>query len=88
MILFSEWMILETRKFDAKTIKSLAKKIKVNISNYDIKELIAGMRTEQEHMSDKKLDVIKGDDSKILKIALAHLKEDPHYYKKLQKAKL
>lgn len=88
MMLFSEWMILEEKQFDEESIKALAQKIKVNISNYDMKELIAGMRTEQEHMRDKKFDVIKGDDSKILKIALAHLKEDPHYYRKLQKAKL
>jgi hypothetical protein len=85
---FKEWLITESKKFTSSEINKLAKKIKVDISNFEMKELIDGMGVEQEHMHSKKLDVIKGDNSKILKIALAHLKEDPHYYKKLKKLEL
>lgn len=89
MITYNEWLITESKKnFTVKDVKDLAAKGKLDISKFSMKELVDGLNTEKEHMSQKKLDVIKGDKVKILKIALAHLDEDPHYYKKLKKAKL
>jgi hypothetical protein len=69
-------------------ISNLAKKANLDVTKYNKKEIIDGFETEKEHMSFKKLDVIKGHEERILKIALAHLKEDPKYYTKLKKAKL
>lgn len=48
-------------------------------SDFDQKELKLGIDTELEHTADKKLAA---------EIATDHLKEDPHYYTKLRKAKL
>ena len=84
---FRTW--LAESKYDLEDLKKFAKQAKVDISKFDINELIDGINTEKEHkLTNKKLDVIGKDESKILKIALAHLNEDPHYYKKLKKAKL
>lgn len=69
-------------------IKDLAKDADLDISKFKDEELIKGFDTEKEHQKIKKLDVVKGDEANILKIALAHLDEDPHYYEKLTKAKL
>jgi len=85
---FTEWLMLSEIKFTQKDVLELAKKGDLDVSKFSTKELVDGLNTEKEHMSSKKLDVIKGDKVKILKIALAHLEEDPNYYKKLKKAKL
>lgn len=82
---FKEWLLNEAKAFSTSEIKDLADKIKVDISKFDIHAIKDGMSVEQEHMQSKKLDVIQGDESKILKIALAHLEEDKNYYKKLKK---
>jgi hypothetical protein len=71
-----------------KKIKNLAKKADLDVSKYNDSEILKGFETEQEHQRDKETDIVKGDETKIVKILLAHLKEDPEYYKKLTKAKL
>lgn len=78
---FSEWK-------NIKKIKKLAKEANLDISKYSDSELSKGFETEKEHQTDKETDVVQGDETKIVKILLAHLKEDPNYYKKLTKAKL
>lgn len=84
---FKLW--LAESKFTFEDLNQMAKKANLNIAKYDKKELLDGINTEKEHRdTSKKLDVIGKNDSKILKIAAAHLEEDPHYYKKLKKAKL
>ena len=84
---FLEW--LNESKYTEKDVKRLAKLTDLDISKFDVKELVDGINTEKEHkFTSKKLDVIGKDETKILKIALAHLEEDPQYYKKLKKAKL
>lgn len=50
-----------------------------NPSDFDNKELSAGIKVELEHTNDKQL---------AKEIAMDHLKEDPRYYTKLKKAKL
>ena len=54
--------------------------IKKLISKYGKKEVIAGLDVEKEHQ-----DITHGDKLKTAKIAAAHLKEKPDYYKKLKK---
>lgn len=49
----------------------------------NIGDLLAGMNTELEHC-----DITCGDPIMTAKIALAHLREDPLYYEKLEKAGL
>jgi len=57
----------------------LANSIGVNLGNYDENEIKMGMKEEAEHK-----DVTGGDSLLTLKIVLAHMKEDPEYYTKLE----
>ncbi len=66
-------------------IHAIAAKANLDISRYDKKEIKAGMDEELEHgKKNKKLNVTNDDPVKTLKIVLAHLQEDPHYYRKLK----
>lgn len=75
MIKFNEWS----------EIKELSKETGINISKFDPKELKTGIEHEKEHDGEqgKDVDVVrkKGD---LLKIVVAHLREDPKYYSKLK----
>lgn len=76
---FNEWI-------SAKEIGEIAQKAKVDISKFDIKQLVQGYKVELEHgKGDPETNVTNSDPVMTLKIALAHLKEDPHYYTKLKK---
>lgn len=83
---FKLW--LNESKYTSKDVDRLAKKAKLDVSKFKTKELVDGLNTEKEHMAQKKLDVVGKHEERILKIALAHLDEDPNYYEKLKKAKL
>jgi hypothetical protein len=85
---FKHWFLNEEKKYTFEDAKKISKKAGLSISAYSRKEIVDGINTEKEHQADKKLDVIKGKEENILKIALAHLKEDPHYYAKLKRAGL
>lgn len=61
-----------TKQFD-KIVNDLKNK-------YGEKEVETGLEVEKEHD-----DVTKGDKVKTAKIAAAHLKEKPDYYKRLKK---
>lgn len=76
MLTFVEWSDL----------KSLAKQAKVSLSNIDMNQLKIGMKVEKEHDGEmgKDVDVVKKK-SDLLKIAVAHLRENPKYYTKLKK---
>ena len=69
------------------SLKKIADKGSVDISKIDVKELQMGMKVEEEHSGKmgKDTDVTGGDPVKVLKIAVAHLREDPKYYTKLKK---
>lgn len=58
----------------------VAKILKVKFQKFDIKDFTVGMNIELEHK-----DVTGGDLILTGKIALAHLKENPNYYKLLLK---
>lgn len=72
-----------------KELRSASKNAKLNVSKYDPKELHKGYEVEEEHdgKEGKDVDVVDKDSDR-LKIAVAHLREDPKYYTKLKKAGL
>jgi hypothetical protein len=67
-------------------IKRIAKKNDIDISKFDIKELVMGMEVELEHGSLNPQTDITGDDPEAtFKIVMAHMNESPSYYSKLKK---
>lgn len=74
--------------YDYKDLQRIAKKAKVDIEDIDVKQLKMGMKVEKEHDAKmgKDTDVVPGHDpGTIMKIAVAHLRENPRYYTKLKK---
>ncbi len=65
-------------------IEDIAKKAKIDISNYDMNQLKMGYKIELEHYKDPETRVVSKPED-ILKIAIAHLKELPDYYTRLIK---
>lgn len=67
-------------------IKVLGSEFGIDLSKYDIEELLKGFEVEKEHGTrDMETNVTDDDPVKTLKIALAHLNEIPDYYTKLAK---
>jgi len=69
-------------------LAQIAQKAKIDIKNVDMGQLKMGMSVEKEHDGPmgKDTDVVPGHDkATIMKIAVAHLREDPKYYTKLKK---
>lgn len=62
---------------------------KYSADRFDPKQIRMGLAVEKEHDGGegKDIDVVKNEDD-LLKIVIAHLREDPHYYTKLKKAGL
>jgi len=70
----------------ASRLDHLSKKYNVKILSLDINELEMGMTAEKEHtLGDTAVAHNLGD---VLKICVAHLREDPKYYTKLKQAGL
>lgn len=67
---------------DSKAIQKIGQKagIKWGNLNIDPEQLKKGLKIEREHK-----DLTKGNRTMEAKITTAHLKEDPGYYKKLDK---
>ena len=77
------------RYFSAPEARRVGNKIGVDWTRVPVSEFQMGLHHELEHGKwDKQTDVTHDDLVKTGKIALAHLKEDPHYYKKLRAAHL
>lgn len=66
--------------------QELAQKANLDISKYDMNELCIGIDIEREH-NQRRIDVVK-DDTDLLKIAIAHLRENPKYYSVLKRSGL
>ena len=67
-------------------IKNMASKIGIDISEFDMNELVMGMDVELEHGSgNEKTDVTGDDPIDTFKIVMAHMYEMPDYYTKLKK---
>ena len=72
-----------------RTAKRIGDRIGVDWRRYALKQFRAGMAVELEHgRQDPQTDVTHDDLVLTGKIAFAHLKEDAHYYTKLQRARL
>lgn len=71
-----------------KNIEAVAKKAKVDIKGLAPEQLKMGLKVEKEHDDEmgKDVDIVPGHDKgTMLKIVVAHLREDPKYYTKLKK---
>lgn len=68
-----------TKQIPVESIAKLYKALKLDKAGVDVKEFYLGMNHELEHM-----DVIQGNVKKLTLLVLAHLKEVPDYYTKLQ----
>lgn len=70
-------------------IYTIGKKLGIDFNKIPLKELIEGVKEEKEHdTGDTKTDIVPGTNNLVylVKIAYAHLQEDPNYYSKLKKA--
>jgi len=66
-------------------IKKIAKKEEIDISKFDMNELVMGMDVELEHGSvNPETDVTGDDPVHTFKIVIAHMNESPKYYTKLK----
>ena len=66
-------------------INNIAEKTGIDISKFDMNELVMGMDVELEHGSDNdKTDVTDDDPIATFKIVMAHMYEMPNYYTKLK----
>lgn len=74
------------KHFSAEQAKAIGEKLGIDWSKFDVEQYRMGMDVELEHgRHDPETDVT-GDDPLITgKIALAHLKEFPDYYTRLEK---
>jgi hypothetical protein len=72
--------------YTEKLINNIAEKTGIDISKFDMNELVMGMDVELEHgSSNEKTDVTDDDPIKTFKIVMAHMHEMPDYYTKLKK---
>lgn len=79
IIKFNEWS----------DVKDLASQGGVDIKGLSIAELKIGLKVEKEHAGKMGKDTkVISTDLDALKIAVAHMREDKDYYKKLDKAGL
>ena len=64
-------------------LDNLPSAIQKLVDKYDMRQIKMGIEIEREHDEDGPTDVVKNEID-LLKIALAHLKEDPKYYTHLK----
>ena len=75
-----------TKHFTAEEAKTVGKSLGIDWSEFDVEEYRMGMDVELEHgKHDPATDVTHDDPLTTGKIALAHLKEFPDYYTRLEK---
>jgi len=70
------------------TLKTAAQQAGIDVSQFEADELLKGLKVEQEHNGTmgSDVDIVPGNNlGTVLKIAIAHLREDPKYYSKLEK---
>ncbi|MDD3365079.1 MAG: hypothetical protein PHZ03_08880 [Syntrophomonas sp.] len=72
--------------FTAEEAKKIGEKLGVDWSRFDVEQYRMGMDVELEHgLHDPETNVTGDDPLTTGKIALAHLKEFPDYYTRLEK---
>lgn len=73
------------RKLDEVDLHNLSSKSGIDISKFDKKQILMGLNVEKEHDGKMGRDVdVVGSKADLLKIVIAHLREDPQYYTKLK----
>lgn len=76
----------QKEKYAEIVINRIAKQLSIDISGYDMAEMVKGMIVELEHGSkDDETNVTNDDAVETFKIMLAHVKEVPDYYTRLEK---
>lgn len=78
------------KKFTQEEVKKMGSKLGAKLSKRGVKELKQGLEVELEHGSvgnseGPNTNITKNDTAKTAKIAMAHIKEAPHYYTALKK---
>ena len=75
----------ETRRMSSAEARRVGDAIGVDWNRFDLEQFRAGMDVESEHGShDPQTDVTGDDPIATGKIALAHMKEFPDYYERLE----
>jgi hypothetical protein len=76
----------ETRRTTSEEAKRVGDEIGVDWSRFDLEQFRFGMDVEFEHGSHDPQTDVTGDDPILTgKIALAHMKEFPDYYERLER---
>jgi len=79
-------MTAEKKHFTQEDAKRIGGVIGVDFSKFDLEQFRAGMDVELEHGSrDAQTNITNDDEIMTGKIALAHMKEFPDYYERLEK---
>jgi hypothetical protein len=69
-------------------IKSLLKKMNIPVKGIELRQIKKGYKIELEHGKINKITNVTNDNPELtLKIAMAHLLENPDYYKYVKKGK-
>ena len=77
------------REFSADEAKNIGKQLGIDWGKVDIDEFRMGLRVELEHgKNDPETNVTNDDEILTGKIALAHLREFPDYYTRLEKMEI
>jgi len=72
--------------YTERLIANMAKKTGIDISKFDIEELVMGMDVELEHGSENPETDVTGDDPEAtFKIVISHMRELSDYYTRLKK---
>jgi hypothetical protein len=78
--------VTETRRTTSDEAQRVGDAIGVDWSRFDLEQFRAGMDVEFEHGSQDPQTNVTGDDPILTgKIALAHMKEFPDYYERLER---
>jgi len=74
------------KQFTEKEAKQIGEKLGIKWNKFDVNQFMRGMNVELEHgLRDSETNVTNDDAIMTGKIALAHLKEFPDYYDRLEK---
>lgn len=74
----------ESKTYSTQDAKALGDSLSVDWNKVDIDQFKKGLSVESEHDDGSELDVVDSEKD-LAKIVLAHLKEKPDYYSRLQK---
>jgi len=77
---------MNTYKFNSEEAEEIGEKLGISWDKFDVEQFTKGLNVELEHGSrDPEVNVTNNDPVLTGKIALAHLKEFPDYYTRLEK---